>query len=87
MTGGAQGGMIVLWPVFAQYEPRFECAQQPVLNETGLDQCHLANGTDCEDFVYFPGELNQRKTWRNETGLLYNNVVTFQTGLLQCTLN
>ena len=69
MTGGVQGGMIALWSVFAQYEPRFECAQQPVLNKTGLDQCYLENGTDCEDFIYFPGELNQRKTWRNETGL------------------
>ena len=28
VTGGAASGLVVLWPVFAQYEPRFECVEQ-----------------------------------------------------------
>ena len=63
LTSGAASGLIVLWPVFAQFTPDFECADQALANDT----CLVQDGQSCIEFVYHQGNLNNRTTWRNDS--------------------
>ena len=62
-TVGGANGLVVIWPIFGQFSPEFQCAEPSLPNKT----CSLMNGQACANFVYDRESFNLRHTWRNES--------------------
>ena len=62
-TVGGANGLVVIWPIFGQFTPKFECEEPSLPNNT----CSLLNGQPCTSFTYDRDSFNLRHTWRNES--------------------
>ena len=62
-TVGGANGLVVIWPIFGQFTPDFQCTEPTLPNKT----CSLLDGQTCSSFIYERESFNSRHTWRNDS--------------------